>query len=400
MIACTARMARSLLSEAHTAPVEDTPPPCFPEDRIPPEATDRNSREVFSSGGAGGARRIEEVDEDGIVWTPDDAPEQRLITEESLLLDMRGLTSHPSGAPTKVCLKMRQQELWKKQTLNKHTVADHLEAGGMTDLAAKLRNCHSYYTIAICKDCHKVRKFPNRCDLFCCPECANHLQSERTRQVKWWSDRIPQPKHVILTIKNIHDLGPGHVDELRRMFGKLRRRKFAKNWIGGFYTIQVTKQNSGWHLHIHALINARWIEKSELSANWKSITNGLGYIVEVKDCRATEYLNRISRYIVSGTQLALWQPLDLKAFVEAFQHKRTFGVFGDLYGARTEFAEWIAELKQAKPRCDCGSCNVQYYSETEFILLDLQPTHINQPRPPPPNSTQIELLEFPRNWTA
>jgi hypothetical protein len=264
--------------------------------------------------------------------------------------------------------------------------------------AATLEACHSRYTICLCGDCGQVRKFPNRCDLFFCPECANHLQNERARQVEWWTRDISQPKHVVLTIRNIPDLSAGHVDQLRKMFGQLRRRKFTYNWIGGFYTIQVTHRATGWHLHIHALINARWIDENDLREQWRQVTNGLGYIVRVKDAREGDYLREVTRYVVHGSKLASWQPELLKTFIEAFQHKRTFGVFGDLYGKRTEFAEWIATLKQARPRCNCGSCNVQYIDEHDWLLRQHVELHVNHPRPPPADHQQPQLIAAGATW--
>jgi hypothetical protein len=295
-------------------------------------------------------------------------------------------------------VKLSQSEFWKRQTTHKFVVAAKLHTAGLHDEGQKLENCHSYYTVATCCDCGKVRKFPNRCDLFFCPECANHLQNERTRQVEWWAERIRQPKHVVLTTKRIPELTGAHVDELRKMFSQLRRRKFARNWKGGYYGIQITHSVKGWMLHIHALIDARWIDTTELKKQWYSATRGFGYIIHVSDCRSKDYLRETTRYVIHGSQLAAWQPEAIATFVRAFQGKRTFGVFGSLFGARTEFAEWIATLKQAKPRCDCGSCMVRYQSETEWLISQDFNPHSNCPRPPPPTHQQPALIAIPIAW--
>jgi len=90
----------------------------------------------------------------------------------------------------------------------------------------------------------------------------------------------------------------------------------------------------------------------------------------VRDCRDKGYLRRITSYVARGSELAAWQPSEIKACINAFEGHRTFGVFGALYGMRTEFAEWIAELKQKRPRCECGSCNVQYQRESDIIMSE------------------------------
>jgi hypothetical protein len=323
-------------------------------------------------------------------WDACSAARGSAAAEEYIPLEMRGTTPQKTYNLHLKKPGPRQLEIWKTQTIHKNTVASKLREVGMSALAAKLENCHSYYTFVVCSECGATRKFPNRCDLFCCPECAHHLQRHRELQVRWWTWMIDQPKHVVLTIKNIWDLTPGHVDELRKMFTQLRRRKFAKNWIGGFYRIECTNDGHGWHLHIHALVEAAWIDVNTLKEQWLSVTRGFGYIVKVRDCRQHDYLHEVTKYVAKGNQLAAWQPAELATFIRAFTGKRTFGVFGSLYSARTKFAEFIASLKEAKPKCDCGSCTVKYYDEAQFLALSFSPKVETKPRPPPARDIQVD----------
>jgi hypothetical protein len=278
---------------------------------------------------------------------------------------------------------LTQQQFWQAQTIHKNTVALRLREGGMVAEALKLEKCHSFYTFAVCHDCGQSRKFPNRCDLFFCPECQPHLSHERQRQVGWWTSQLQQPKHVVLTTTNTQDLRPDHVDEIRAAFGRLRRRKFCRNWKGGFYSVEVTNEGRGWHLHLHILVDARWIDAGQLAREWTAATRGFGQIVKVKDCRNLEYLAEVTKYAVKGSQLASWKSGEVVEFVRAFSGKRTFGVFGSLYAKRTQFAEYIAVLKQSRPRCPCGSCNVSYLSEFDWLKLDLVADVATKPRPPP-----------------
>jgi len=264
----------------------------------------------------------------------------------------------------------------------------------MTEEAEKLENCHSHYTIAVCCNCNTVRKFPNRCDQGHCPECQPHLAHERKRQVEWWLPTLKQPKHVVLTVRNIPDLSRAHLTQLRSWFTNLRRRKRYQNWTGGFYSIEVTNEGRGWHLHIHALVEAKYIDRIQLSLDWNSVTNGMGRIVKVKDCRRESYLAEVTKYAVKGSQLAAWKPADIADFIRAFSGARTFGVFGALYGARTEFAEYIATLKAAKVGCSCGCDQVMYYSETDWMLKEA----LWEPGPqrkaqPPPEATEKLLFD-------
>lgn len=354
---------------------------CFLENPIPPEGPDY----CISS-------RYSQVDEDGVLWFPDLAPPGHLVADESILLDQRGTTRHLSWASTDHPAKTVQKEFWREQTAYKNSIAAKLREVHMDEEAATLESCHSYYTVATCNDCGRVAKFPNRCDLFYCPECNHSLTQHRTAQVSWWVATIKQPKHICLTVKNIHDLTTEHITELRSWFTKLRHRKFARGWKGGFYSIQITKSATGWHPHIHALVEAQWIDHAALNENWSSVTKGAGQVTCVRDCRDKGYLRRITSYVARGSELAAWQPSEIKACINAFEGHRTFGVFGALYGMRTEFAEWIAELKQKRPRCECGSCNVQYQRESDIIMSDLIPDRATKPRPPPMTQEQKDLV--------
>jgi Transposase zinc-binding domain len=322
---------------------------------------------------------------------PTDEERHATFPPGPILLETRGLTSHAAKPQDPGYRTQKQREFWANQTIFKQTVAAKLREAGAPHLASELEDCHSTYTVAQCGDCGRVEKFPNRCDQFFCPECQPRLSSERRKAVEWWTKLIQQPKHVVLTVRNFPELTKGHVQEFKTWFGRLRRRKFARNWKGGFYAIELTNEGRGWHLHLHALIDAKWIDKQELSRQWGLATNTLGYIVEVKDARGGGYLAEVTKYAVKGVEEAKWSGKDILTFINAFTGVRSFGVFGDLYGARTEFAEWIATLKDAKPKCPCGSCNITYYSESQWLAADFKLVPVDSARPP---TTAPEHPEF------
>jgi hypothetical protein len=310
-------------------------------------------------------------------------------------LEVRGVTGQNPDLAFRARMPAFQSEFWSSHTVQKNTVAAKLREVGRADLAAKLENCHSEWTICHCLDCGKQRRFPNRCDLFICPECTPRLSHERQEAISWWCQEAHQPKFVTLTCKNIPDLTCEHLREFKRWFDRLRHRKFANNWLGGFYTIEITNRGKGWHLHLHALVEARWIDESELSRQWSDITGGLGEIVRVKDARPNDYLQRVKTYIVKPEDLASWTPDQILTYFSAFDGCRTFGVFGNLYGKRTEFRDWIKSLREAKPLCPCGSNHVRYLTEVEALMLDLRPGQPQATRPPPQHADpQPTLLDI------
>jgi hypothetical protein len=366
------------------------PPPSGHDDANPPTPCSLEFALPESSSYSPTHHRFAELPSDHLVWDPDTAYSPRFEERSSVTLEDRGLTPQIAPLPNSQAPKLKQDEFWARQTVYKNSLAAALREIGEVERADALENCHSYATVVQCNGCGVVRRFPNRCDKFYCPECQPHLQHERSKQVEWWARQCKQPKHVVLTIKNTETLSATDIDLIRDDFTKLRRSKFARNWLGGFYSLEVTNESRGWHLHIHALIEAKWIDAPQLAVSWHRITKGRGYIVKVRDVRDKSYLHEITKYAVKGSMLAAWQPADVMQFINAFEGKRAFGVFGSLYGVRTEFAEWIAVLKSGHKQCSCGSCSRSYYTELEWLMKDLRP---DAARPPP--RTNSAEQQFP-----
>ena len=133
-----------------------------------------------------------------------------------------------------------------------------------------------------------------------------------------------------------------------------------------------------------------------MAVQWASVTNGFGRIVRVKDSRQKDYLAELLKYVVKGSQLAKWPARDVVEFVNAFEGVRTFGVFGSLFGKRTEFADWLRELRGKKPICPCGCSQAHYYSEHEWLIKQITPEYHARPRPPAVEPERELALADPR----
>lgn len=337
---------------------------------------------TLSSTGMDSPDSIYEVDESPLVPPRLDAPVE---------LESRGTTSQAQTLQNAEEAALHQFLLWSTRTVHKNSTAAKLRSVGRDVEAEKLEKCHTIYTVAQCRGCGQVQKFPNRCDLFYCAECQPRLSNDRRRAVEWWTREVRNPWHVVLTLKNTPDLCRGHKTELLKWFNNLRRRKFARCWLGGFYRIEVTNEGRGWHLHLHALVDARYINEPELSEQWQSVTNGFGRIVRARRCWNNRYLAEVTKYAVKGSMLAAWSPEQIVTFIDAFDGAKTFGVFGSLYGKRTEFAEWFRQVRDSKPPCKCGCTDMHYFTEAQFIEKDFVATSnvesIPPPKPPDNNLT-------------
>lgn len=327
-------------------------------------------------------------------WDLTSCPTGRFDDPAPIQLETRGTSEYLDVSPDATGTKQLQVEFWSHHTAHKNSIAAKLREAGRLDLAEKLEDCHAHYTVTVCKDCGRVGRFPNRCDCFYCAECQPRLSRDRQDAIGWWAARTHQPKHVVLTLRNQPEITREMIDEVKHWWKNLRARTFASNWVAGFWTLEVTNEGKGWHIHIHALIDAVWIDAAELSRQWDSVTNHNGNIVKVKDARGKEYLAEVTKYVCKASQMAKWSALDIRHFIEALDGVRTFGVFGELYGQRTEFSEWLKEIREHKPLCECGSCNIRYYTEPEYLIATAQLSPDTLPRPPREDQNQLNLLDL------
>ena len=263
-------------------------------------------------------------------------------------------------------VRAKQRGLGFDGEVLKETIIAKLHKVGKGHLAAPLIKCHTQQVIAVCDGCRRQSVFYNRCENFFCPICARRLAADRRRSIEWWTNHVKQPKHVVVTTRNTDDLTPERVRAVKAAWGKLRRRKFAKNWRGGFYALEITNEGKGWHLHIHALIDAHWIDSGRLAREWADCVGQDVAIVKVKDARGQDYLRELCKYIVDGNQLASWSGEDIALYIEAFTGQRCFGCFGQLYALRALHREFLDSVQADKPQCPCGCTTVRIFSPEEW----------------------------------
>lgn len=312
-------------------------------------------------------------------------PHARQVEPAPIRLETTGVTS-----------QSKQSELFNRQLLYKSSVEAKLREAGMLDAAETLAECHSRQSWAQCTNCSRVKTFWNRCDNFFCPACQPHLSRERADSIRFWTRYVKQPKHVVLTARNSATITFKQVKLFKLAITRLRRSKLARNWRGGCWSLEVTNEGRGWHLHAHLLVDSDWIDKPSLAVKWGQLVGQDFAIVDVADCREKDYLKEVTKYAVKGSELARWTPNDIAHFIHAFQKQRTFGVFGSLYGKRGDWKEWLAIECAERKRCECGCEQWRIYSETEWASRELFcQVKSGKSLPPPqnrPNKPQLDLL--------
>lgn len=304
------------------------------------------------------------------------------VAEHSL--DPTGTTSHRS-------FDLVERERWESG----QEMASKLASVGLDEVAGKLRHCHSFWSVRRCCGCNEAVRFWNRCDLFWCPQCSPRLASKRLTGLVWYVEKMKQPKHVVLTFRNVAVLTKSYLKSCLKAFQKLRRRKVWKPVRSGLWCMEITNEGNGWHVHYHLVIDSPWLAQSELSEAWKSCTEDGSFIVWVNSASHGSVRKNLPKYVTKyagkGFRPHSWSAENLAEFVTAIDGVRTFGVFGDLVGQRKAHREFLNEVRTAKQVCSCGCRDFRYFSEMEWLIE----TELSLPPPvkklPPFSKSAIEL---------
>ena len=154
---------------------------------------------------------------------------------------------------------------------------------------------HEYQTL-FCTHCGHPRKVVRPCGNRFCPICTGGQKNRAKRKLTAIVNRVRlrRPytlKHLTLTIPNVVKPEWG-VDTLIACFRRLRQRSFWTHHVnGGAYVIEITNIGNGWHVHLHVIIEARWIPWKRLRDLWMKISPGRGtWITEAPPAATISYL--------------------------------------------------------------------------------------------------------------
>lgn len=138
-------------------------------------------------------------------------------------------------------------------------LVDRLQAEDEDELAEKLAACGSPLTL-ICTCCGIEKTVQTHCRRKWCPVCARMIAAARVARYEAAVDAMRWPLFVTLTRPNVATIDLSIVRGMRRAFGRMRAQKWwAKAVKGGVASIEVTNIGNGWHPHLHAVIDCKWL---------------------------------------------------------------------------------------------------------------------------------------------
>lgn len=228
-----------------------------------------------------------------------------------------------------------------------------------------------HYTRHVVHDGGAVSPF--HCHCRACPLCQRLRRQKLAAKFYQRAKAMQSPKLLTLTLKHTQDPLPDQCHRIKEAFRRLRAHAVWKQQVrGGFWVLEVVQTSTAqeWHVHIHALINAKYLPQEWISQRWLKIT-GDSMIVDIRVCppKRARYL---TKYISKGVDLtqdahALWE------YYEALHRSRDTNLFGECYDAPAPPSDlmYVGMVGTILARAKSGDQNAQFLLPfVERMLLD------------------------------
>ena len=172
--------------------------------------------------------------------------------------------------------------------------------------AQRFRECetHGHVETRVASDGSlQARIRGSRCKSRACPHCSKRYADEAARGVERIASSMRWSSMLTLTIRHqAEDSLRDTLDRLNRAWDCLRRRAiWRRNVTGAVKLLEVTwKREAGWHPHIHALIDCRWMPREELLAQWQDITGDSQGVHVQRVKRASGAARYVAKYLTKS----------------------------------------------------------------------------------------------------
>lgn len=283
-------------------------------------------------------------------------------------------------------------------------LAERLEREGAGDLGSHLRNCGTGLAL-VCTSCGSKHRTETRCRKRWCPVCAPLVARERLRRWKSAVDALQWPLFVTLTVRNSEDVES--VRFLRESWAKFRRRKLIREKVaGGVAAVEVTNQGNGWHPHLHAVVDCRWLSlytrepkrgdepetvrllcqsaAEELGTLWASQVRQETASVQVARVHGEQAAVYALKYATKAAEL-LEVRGEIAPMIRVLRKTRLVSGFGSLHPLPAVDVE-------SKPGLCCADCGAESQWLPESIVAAAVTSHLDQAHALKPRRRTFEKL--------
>lgn len=280
-------------------------------------------------------------------------------------------------------------------------VAEKLRAAGLDTVAGRIERCGVTESLYFCSNCGHTHYVPYHCGNRLCPACAAYAAQKRTQALRALYLRMSRPKFLTLTMTRATTLRDG-VQRILKAFRRWRNlRSIKARILGGVYKIEWKAKPDGWHVHLHALIDAHYIPFPLLVATWAHAIDQSHASVELRDARNVDVAREIAKYVAKPADLRTMTTEQVAEVATTIRHTRTLSAFGKYYCVSLQDLAYQEDPHAyACPHCGATGCVYplaagplvfgEHWNDVyEAIMTTGPPERLRQDIPP-------ELLEAAR----
>lgn len=231
-------------------------------------------------------------------------------------------------------------------------IADHLRQAGLPDQARKLEDCTKVRTLWLCEGCKSHWYVPIHCHSRLCPVCNATKSRKNAMLALTLFGRAQSPRWCTLTMKRVQDLHEG-VQRVRHALRNLRHSPRFRNVIaGGFYQIEIKPKPDGWHVHVHCLLDSKYLVWRQLMAAWCRGIRQPWASIDIQRVTGRQVVAYVTKYVTKPADIIDMAPHQLRQFVAATHRLRLCATFGTWYNVT------LAKLLELPPPtlCICPHC--------------------------------------------
>ena len=252
----------------------------------------------------------------------------------------------------------------KKHFIRKHRYAKAFLDAGYVKQALRLSQCQESQVLCCCQTCGKSWWVISKCKQRFCPLCSFELSRQRGDSLVWLCRAMQHPKLLTLTMPRWTGIPSEGIQFLRSHFNILRKHRAFAQVQGGAYQIELKEKEDGWHIHMHALLDAPFLPYQRLAAVWSDLINVSHAQVDIRAADTEEAKRYVAKYVSKTLDYAS-QSADIVAWYEATLNQRLFATFGTWYNVALD--ELDPEKPVFQPAHTCPYCGAEH---TMFLARD------------------------------
>jgi len=266
----------------------------------------------------------------------------------------------------------------RKKWINlKNRYAEIFRKDGDLATAAKLNDCTETLSLVICKECDHKWYVVNHCRSRACPICSFQVSRERAKYLNALCQRIQSVKLLTLTMPAWKGAPRDGIKLLRDSFNKLRRHKLMKSVVGGAYCIEVIPNENYWHIHLHAILDCKFLPYQRIFSEWRALFDVRHIEVDIRQADSREARSYIAKEVGKNMAISL-EPEFIVEWYRAIKGSRLWTSFGTFFNIKLNELDDECEEPDFVPTCpNCGAHHSMYFArDGPFIWGGEQWSHV------------------------